>query len=167
MQQSTLSRIKAKCGKKGCLLLFLDIIWNGKVNAEILLFGTALTALALLFAVKVLGYSLESERRFWRNFPLFLRYTLVLIREIFKASLAVAKLACSPDGKPDPVIVEFHSGLPTDFQNALLANSITLTPGTFTLIQEGDRFVVHCLRREYADGIEVSTFVELLGKVKL
>ena len=137
------------------LLFLLWIIWNGKVNAEILLFGAALTALALLFAVKVLGYSLESERRFWRNYPLFLRYTLVLIREIFKAS------------KPDPVIVEFHSGLPTDFQNALLANSITLTPGTFTLIQEGDRFVVHCLRREYADGIEVSTFVELLGKVKL
>ena len=149
------------------LLFLLWIIWNGKVNAEILLFGTALTALALLFAVKVLGYSLESERRFWRNFPLFLRYTLVLIREIFKASLVVAKLAWSPEGKPDPVIVEFHSGLPTDFQNALLANSITLTPGTYTLIQEGDRFVVHCLRREYADGIEVSTFVELLGKVKL
>ena len=131
------------------------------MNAEILLFGTALTALALLFAVKVLGYSLESERRFWRNFPLFLRYTLVLIREIFKSSLAVAKLAWSPEGKPDPVIVEFHSGLPTDFQNALLANSITLTPGTYTLIQEGDRFVVHCLRREYADGIEVSTFVKI------
>ena len=149
------------------LLFLLWIIWNGKVNAEILLFGTALTALALLFAVKVLGYSLESESRSWRNFPLFLRYTLVLIREIFKSSLAVAKLAWSPEGKPDPVIVEFHSGLPTDFQNALLANSITLTPGTFTLIQEGDRFVVHCLRREYADGIEVSTFVELLGKVKL
>ena len=145
------------------LLFLLWIIWNGKVNAEIILFGVALTVLVLLFAVKVLGYSLERERRFWRNSPLFLRYAAVLIMEILKASLAVAGLALSSTGKPDPVIVEFHS----DFQNALLANSITLTPGTFTLIQEGDRFVVHCLRREYAEGIDDSVFVELLRKVKL
>ena len=51
------------------LLFLLWIIWNGKVNAEILLFGTALTALALLFAVKVLGYSLESEVTENRLFP--------------------------------------------------------------------------------------------------
>lgn len=149
------------------LLFLLWIIWNGKVNAEILLFGVALTVPVLLFAIKVMGYSLESERRFWKNFPLFLRYALVLIREIFKAAWDVSKLAYSPAGKPDPVIVEFHSGLPSNFQNALLANSITLTPGTFTLIQEGDRFVVHCLRREYVEDIEESAFVKLLREVKL
>ncbi|MBQ8052876.1 MAG: Na+/H+ antiporter subunit E [Lachnospiraceae bacterium] len=149
------------------LLFLLWIIWNGKVNAEILLFGVALTVLVLVFAIKVLGYSLKSERRFWRNFPLFLCYVFVLVREIFAAAWAVARVAYSPGGKPEPVIVEFHSGLPTDFQNALLANSITLTPGTFTLVQEGDRFVVHCLRREYAEGIEDSAFVRLIGKVKV
>ena len=37
------------------LLFLLWITWNGKVNAEIILFGVALTALVLLFAVKVLG----------------------------------------------------------------------------------------------------------------
>ena len=92
------------------LLFLLWIIWNGKVNAEIILFGVALTALVLLFAVKVLGYSLESERRFWRNSPLFLRYAAVLIKEILKASLAVAGVALSSAGKPDPVISERASG---------------------------------------------------------
>ena len=149
------------------LLFLLWIIWNGKVSVEILLFGAALTALALLFAVKVLGYSLQSERMFWRNFPLFLRYVVMLVREIFKATWQVAKLAFGTTEKPTPVIVEFHSGLPTDFQNALLANTITLTPGTFTLIQEGDRFVVHCLRREYADGMGDICFIKLLGKLRI
>ena len=148
------------------LLFLLWIIWNGRVSVEILLFGVALTAAVLLFAVKVLCYSLESERRIGRNFPLFLLYTVTLISEIFKASFTVAKLAFDPEGKTDPVIIEFHSGLPTDFQNVLLANSITLTPGTFTLIQEGDRFVVHCLRREYANGMGDSKFIELLRRVK-
>jgi multicomponent Na+:H+ antiporter subunit E len=149
------------------LLFLLWLIWNGKINAEILLFGAALTALALFFAVKVLGYSLESERRFWRNSPLFLCYTAVLIAEIFKSSWDVGRMAVTSAKKPEPVIVEFHSGLPTDFQNVLLANSITLTPGTYTLFQEGDRFVVHCLRREYADGMGDSVFIELLRKVKI
>ena len=148
------------------LLFLLWIIWNGRLSVEILLFGVLLTALAFLFAIKVLGYSLASERRFWRNLPLFLLYTVNLIREIFKAALAVALLALDAKGKPDPVIVEFYSGLPTDFQNVLLANSITLTPGTYTLFQEKDHFVVHCLRREYAEGMDSSSFVELLRKVK-
>ena len=148
------------------LLFLLWIIWNGKVSVEILLFGAALTALAMLFAIKLLGYSLESERRFWRNFPLFLRYVAVLIAEILRSAAAVGAIALSPGKRPDPVIIEFHSGLPTDFQNVLLANSITLTPGTFTLFQEGDRFMVHCLRREFADGMGDSRFIELLRKMK-
>ena len=148
------------------LLFLLWIIWNGKVSVEILLFGAALTALAMLFAIKLLGYSIESERRFWRNSPLFLRYVAVLIAEILRSAAAVGAIALSPGKRPDPVIIEFHSGLPTDFQNVLLANSITLTPGTFTLFQEGDRFMVHCLRREFADGMGDSRFIELLRKMK-
>ena len=148
------------------LLFLLWIIWNGRLSVEIILFGVLLTVPAFLFGVKVLGYSLESERRFWRNFPLFLLYTLTLIREIFKAALAVALLAFDPKGKPEPVIVEFDSGLPTDFQNVLLANSITLTPGTITIFQEGDYFVIHCLKREFGEGIEDSSFVRLLRKIR-
>ena len=148
------------------LLFLLWIIWNGKVSVEILLFGAALTALAMLFAIKLLGYSIESERRFWRNLPLFLRYVAVLIAEILRSAAAVGAIALSPGKRPDPVIIEFHSGLPTDFQNVLLANSITLTPGTFTLFQEGDRVMVHCLRREFADGMGDSRFIELLRKMK-
>ena len=148
------------------LLFLLWIIWNGKVSVEILLFGAALTALAMLFAIKLLGYSIESERRFWRNLPLFLRYVAVLIAEILRSAAAVGAIALSPGKRPDPVIIEFHSGLPTDFQNVLLANSITLTPGTFTLFQEGARFMVHCLRREFADGMGDSRFIELLRKMK-
>ena len=55
------------------LLFLLWIIWNGKVNAEIVLFGVALTVLVLLIAAMVLGYSLKSERLFWKKFPIILR----------------------------------------------------------------------------------------------
>ena len=64
------------------------------------------------------------------------------------------------------MLVEFHSGLPSDFQNVLLANSITLTPGTYTLEQQGDHFLVHSLVPEYAEGMAESSFVQLLRKLK-
>ena len=41
-----------------------------------------------------------------------------------------------------------------------------LTPGTYTVFQEKDRFVIHCLRREYAEGLEDSSFVHLLRRLK-
>ena len=48
----------------------------------------------------------------------------------------------------------------------ILANSITLTPGTITVSLEDNRFCVHCLDRELAEGMENSVFVELLKKME-
>ena len=94
-------------------------------------------------------------------------YIGILVVEIIKAAFSVMRVALNPQVKPDPVVIEFHSGFRTDLQNVLLANSITLTPGTYTLFQEGDHFVVHCLRKEYAEGMEESSFVKTLRKMKL
>ena len=149
-----------------CLLLFLLwIILNGKITSEIIIFGLLIVLFACLFAGKVLGYRLRRELRLYRNIPFFLHYIIVLIREILKAALAVMGLALSKDRHPDPCVIEFRSGLSGHMANVILANSITLTPGTFTLFQEGDRFVVHCLVPAYAQGIEDSSFVRLLRKL--
>ena len=48
----------------------------------------------------------------------------------------------------------------------VLANSITLTPGTITVNLEGNEFYVHCLDKEFAEGMEQSIFVELLEKME-
>jgi multicomponent Na+:H+ antiporter subunit E len=45
----------------------------------------------------------------------------------------------------DPKIVSFRSALPGDFRNTVLADTITVTPGTLTLDAEGDLLTVHCL----------------------
>ena len=138
---------------------------NGRITWEIVAFGAVITALVTWFAVKVIGYSVKKEWRNYRNLPILLLYVLDLILEILKAAWLVARMVFRAD-EPDPVIVEFHSGLKTQFQNVLLANSITLTPGTITVFQEGDHFVIHALRREYAEGLESSSFVRILGKLK-
>ena len=148
------------------LFFILWIILNGRITLEIVLFGIVFAALMTLFTYKALGYKRESDISFFRNVPLYIKYVGVLIVEIIKAAFSVMKIALSGSPAPDPIVIEFNSGLKTDVQNVLLANSITLTPGTYTLFQEGDHFVVHCLIREFAEGIEDSSFVRLLKQMK-
>ena len=147
------------------MIIFFFLLWlilNGRVTAELILLGIPISALVLLLANRAVGYSIKTDIRIMRNIPVFFLYTLNLVAEILKASAAVMEVVMDPSKKPDPVIVEFHSGLKTELQNVLLANSITLTPGTYTLFQEGDHFVVHCLKREYGEGLEGSSFVKYL-----
>ena len=150
------------------MYLFIILLWiilNGRITGEIIIFGILLSVAVSVFAQKVVGYSFKSEESILRNLPLLFLYVLVLIKEIIKASLNVMKLSFGKE-KPDPVIVEFHSGFHTNLQNVLLANSITLTPGTITVFMQDDHFVVHCLRSEYGQGLDECVFVRLLRKMK-
>lgn len=145
-------------------IFMLWIVLNGRITFEIVLFGLAVTALIYTFLVKVLGYPATMDLRIAKNIPISILYIFNLLWEIIKASVTVIGLALTPNAHPDPVLVEFHSGLPGNFLNVLLANSITLTPGTITVLQKGDHFVIHALKREYAEGLDESSFVKLLRR---
>ncbi len=147
------------------IFFILWIIFNGRITAEIVLIGLPVTAAVSLFACRVLCYPIRNDLKILRNLPLLLLYILNLIREIVIAAASVMQMVWRAKD-PEPVIVEFHSGFDSRLQNVLLANSITLTPGTITMFQEGDHFVVHCLRPEYARGIEDSSFVKILRRIK-
>ena len=66
----------------------------------------------------------------------------------------------------EPVIVKFRTKLRTEGARVMLANSITLTPGTITVSLEGDELTVHCLDVSLAEGMEDSAFVKLLEKIE-
>ena len=84
--------------------------------------------------------------------------------------LQSGKGSCLYEKKPaydlEPVLVRFKTDLKTKEAKVVLANSITLTPGTITVMLEDDEFVVHCLDKELAEGMNHSIFVELLGKLE-
>ena len=148
------------------LLFFLWIILNGRITLELVLVGAVVTAVVYFLACKALGYSMKKDLQLLRNLPVAIIYMVNLVLEIIKASVSVIALIWSGTRKPDPVFVEFHSGLKEEMQNVILANSITLTPGTYTVIQEGDYFLVHCLREEMGQGMSESSFVKLLRRVQ-
>ena len=146
------------------ILLLLWLLLCGRVTAEILCFGVVIAAALYLLMVRALGWSPKRDVRLLKCAPIFLLYLLNLIWETAKAAATVAALALRPGEHPEPVLVEFRSGLERESLNVLLANSITLTPGTITVFQEQDRFLIHALRKEYAEGLEESSFVRLLRR---
>lgn len=82
-------------------------------------------------------------------------YLLWLTWEIALANLHVLYLALHPRGRAllEPQVVRFKTRLRGDFAKFVLANSITLTPGTVTISIEGDEFLVHAISRKTAESL--------------
>jgi len=78
----------------------------------------------------------------------FLKYCPWLLYQIFLANLHVLYLVFHPRMREliDPHIIEFDSRLSSNAARTLLANAITLTPGTITVsVSVLGRFSVHCI----------------------
>ena len=149
------------------LLYFLAwIIFNGKVTTEIVIFGIVIAAAVFAFTCKFMGYSLKKEKMLYRKSFLILRYIGVLMVEIIKANADVVKFIFNDKEVVEPVIVTFQTNLKSELSRVILANSITLTPGTITISLEGNELVVHCLDKSLAEGMEDSIFVKLLEEIE-
>lgn len=73
------------------------------------------------------------------------RYWLQLLREILVSNLDVARRIVAPRLAIAPHFLRVRTRQPTDLGKVILANSITLTPGTVTVDLEGDQLLVHAL----------------------
>lgn len=148
------------------IFFFIWIIFNGRITTEIVLFGLVIAALVFAFTCKFMDYSIEKELQFYKKSKLICAYIFLLIVEIVKANLAVVHMILNQKEEMEPVIVKFRTKLRTEGARVMLANSITLTPGTITVSLEGDELTVHCLDVSLAEGMEDSDFVKLLEKLE-
>lgn len=77
------------------------------------------------------------------NLGIFLVY---LFFQVLKSAFQVARLLLHSNDSLHPAVFTFKTSLPTLNAQVLLANSITLTPGTVTMeLEEDGTFIVHCL----------------------
>lgn len=149
------------------LVFFLIwIIFNGNFTIEIAAIGLVISGLMYLFICRFLGYQPKNDLLFCKKFFLILEYVFVLLTEIIKANFAVIRMVMSFQYEIEPAVVQFRADLSTKMGRVLLANSITLTPGTITVSLEGNEYIVHCLDKELAKGIDSSLFVELIQKLE-
>jgi len=150
------------------ILLILFAVWfmlNGRFDADVWIAGVPLCLLVWGLFLKLAGMTVRRELKAMKLIPSLFLYGLLLLREIVKANFAVLGVIWRGE-TPDSCYVSFHSGLKTQKANALLANSITLTPGTITVLQEGDAFTVHCLKKAYGEDMENMCFVKALERME-
>ena len=101
---------------------------------DMLIAGVIVSLLASLFAARFFIH--ESPFHLLNPKHLFslLGYTLLVFPvELLKANWDVARRALSPALPINPGIVKVPSEMKSEYGQAMLANSITLTPGTITL----------------------------------
>jgi multicomponent Na+:H+ antiporter subunit E len=127
------------------LFIFLLAIWiiltNTTETAEILTGLLISLTLALILSknYQTLGLPPISIKRI----VYLIIYIIVLLKEIVKANFDVAYRVLHPKMPIKPGIVIIKTELKQDIAKTLLANSITLTPGTFTLDIKGDELLIH------------------------
>lgn len=145
------------------LLLFAFwVILNGAWTAEIAITGAIVCGLIYLFAWKFMGYSPKTEFAMLRGgkVPAAARFGTCLVKAIFLSCWQTIRFIWSPRLEVQPEVTSFHTRLKTDTGKVLLANSITITPGTITVDIRGDQLLVHCLDESLDAGLEGSQMEE-------
>ena len=142
--------------------LVLALIWvmvSGSFTLVNLVFGFILGAFALYLIreqVGTVGYAGRARR--------ILSLAILFFRELVLSAWRVAVLVCSRRMEIKPGIFAYPLKVQTDFEITLLANLITLTPGTLSVDVAEDRSTlyvhgidcsdVEAARRDIAEGFE-------------
>lgn len=131
--------------KQGFLLfIFLFILWLflAGTDRQELIVGAAVSFVLMLIFLK--NASVFAEIRLSpKAIGYFIIYIFVFLGELFKSNIDVAFRVLNPKLPINPGIVRVKTKLRSKLGRIILANSITLTPGTLTVETKGDSFYIH------------------------
>lgn len=137
------------------------------LKTELLFVGTglAVSAILTLFAMRLLD-TIRDENPNPRNIKKFayLRYLGWLLLQIPPAAIAIAKTVITGRA-PMPAVIIFDTGLRSPAARTLLANSITVVPGTMTLDVDGPTFVVHAFDPQHATDLITGSLQRRIGRL--
>jgi len=135
----------------GILLFLIWLLLSGYFQPFLLSLGVASSVLVVYIALRMDVADREAH-------PVHLSLRIIgywfwLLKEIWLAAVDVTKrvLARKPD--ISPVLIQLKTSQKTELGQVIYANSITLTPGTFTIRIFDDQILVHALSREAADAL--------------
>jgi len=151
------------------LFLIFLIIWiiiSAKITVEIVIVGAIISALVLLFQYKNMNYRPTLNRKTPKKLLLWILYALTLITEIAKAAFSIIRIVMNPTLKITPCIIHFKTKLTDPTLRVVLANSITITPGSIIVELNDGQYSAHCLTTEVADTLENSIFEQQLLKIE-
>jgi multicomponent Na+:H+ antiporter subunit E len=127
--------------KRLLLNILLMLVWvalTGSFSFVNFGFGFFLSFF-LMWAINIGG----DDNRYFTRVPKVIMFLLYFLKEMVKANLEVAYEVITPRLGVRPGIVKVPLDAETDFEITLLANLITLTPGTLSLDVSDDKKVLY------------------------
>jgi multicomponent Na+:H+ antiporter subunit E len=112
------------------------------------------SAMFARFFIKNVYKLVQPRRYFW-----FIVYLVVFIWECLKANLDVAYRVLHPAMPIRPGIVKVKTTLKSELAKMLLANSITMTPGTISVDIIGDYLYIHWI---YVSSEDPAVYTEII-----
>jgi multicomponent Na+:H+ antiporter subunit E len=137
--------------------LFLFALWlvlSASIGVQNILVGIIVSyAIALLYTKMFPDNEVDS-------FSLYglLAYFYVLMKNLLISNLQINKRILSKELNISEAIVAVDTDLDKDWKKLLLANSITLTPGTLTLDIKGNTLYIHTL--QYEEGMDKKEIIK-------
>jgi multicomponent Na+:H+ antiporter subunit E len=123
-------------------LFLFWVLLNGSLAMDVLIVG-AVAAAVITFLFRD-GLALFAEFRATPEAVVMaVRYVPYFLKELVKSNLNVATIVLAPSLPLNPGIVKVRTKLKSRMGRMLLANSITLTPGTLTVEMDGEWFYIH------------------------
>lgn len=138
--------------------MVLWFIMSGKTETKFLILGCLSSLLVAGVCVRTLtmkGAKSGNDYFLLKINPFkFVIYLVWLIVQIIKSAIYVSRVTLFRNSEVQPSIAWFKADYDDPSARAVLANSITLTPGTITIdiTQEGI-YSVHALTKEVRDGV--------------
>ena len=125
------------------LLAAAWLLWSGLYKPLLLGLGALSCVLVVYLAIRMR----LTEARFFALglIPRMFGFWGWLLKEIVKSNIEVARVILDPKLRMQPQIVEIDADTQLETGQAILGNSITLTPGTVTLDVYDGKLCVHCL----------------------
>ena len=127
------------------MFLTLIVFWlllNNSLSLEIVAVGVVVSLLiSLIFCSKC---DIFNEISFTpKALYATIMFIFVFLGALIKANLSITKRVLSPSLPINPGIVQVKTKLKSKVGRMVLANAITLTPGTFTLELNGEDLFIH------------------------
>ncbi len=154
MSNTAISRTRNVIVVFATLLLFW-LMLQGSLARDVLIVGSLVSfAIALLYRD---GLSFFTEFRATpQAFIAGFRYYGYFFKELIISNIKLAAIVLSPSLPINPGIVKVRTKLKSRVGRLMLANSITLTPGTLTVELEGEWIYVHWVTVDSTD-VEAAT----------
>ncbi len=157
--------IKARMLLLLALLVVAWLLWSGLFKPLLLALGT-FSCLLTVYLARRMGY-FDSDIFALGFGPRLFHYWGWLAKEVVKSSLEVSRIVLNPRLPISPQVVELKASAKHPVSQAILGNSITLTPGTLTMDVHDGVIKVHCLTSEGAAALmsgEMDRRVAALGE---